>query len=66
MSDSYHPLPWQVLRYDTNVGGYVVNLSKEKLERAPSYVQGDEPDWGDRNYNNKIYAYYDAHPFWLS
>jgi sporulation protein YlmC with PRC-barrel domain len=28
MGDSYHPLPWNVLTYDTTQGGYVVDLDK--------------------------------------
>ena len=33
MGDSYHPLPWHVLTYDTGQGGYVVDLDRNKLER---------------------------------
>ena len=28
---SYHPLPWRSLTYDTNLGGYVVDLDKATL-----------------------------------
>jgi hypothetical protein len=28
MGESYHPLPWRVLTYDTRQGGYVVDLAK--------------------------------------
>ena len=28
IGSQYHPLPWSVLKYDTNLGGYVVNLDK--------------------------------------
>ena len=34
MGNQYHPLPWSVLKYDTNLGGYVVNLDKRQLEGA--------------------------------
>jgi hypothetical protein len=64
MGDSYHPLPWSLLRYDTNKGGYVVNLSKEKLEGAPNYRMGSAPAWGDRTYDEKVYGYYGSPPFW--
>ena len=36
MGDSYHPLPWHVLTYDTGQGGYVVDLDRSKLERRLS------------------------------
>ena len=64
MGDSYHPLPWPLLKYDTGLGGYVVNISKEKLQGAPSYEAGAEPMWGDRTYDKKVYGYYDANPYW--
>ena len=38
IGDSDHPLPWDQLTYDINMGGYVVNLDRARLEGAPSYV----------------------------
>jgi len=32
---SYHPLPWNELTYDTSLGGYVVNRSREQLKAHP-------------------------------
>ena len=34
---SYHPLPWNQLHYDPNHGGYIVDVTKEQLEGAPTY-----------------------------
>ena len=31
IGDSYHPLPWKSLKYDTSQGGYVVDLDKDRL-----------------------------------
>ena len=39
LGQSYHPLPWRLLTYDTKVGGYVVDLDKERLQDAPSYTR---------------------------
>ena len=58
MGNQYHPLPWSVLKYDTNMGGYVVNLEKEQLEGAPAFDAGTEPDWRDRSYESKIRDFY--------
>jgi hypothetical protein len=54
---SYHPLPWRALTYDTNLGGYVVDLDKDRLQRAPSYTSGESPTW-DRAYGSRIDWYY--------
>lgn len=57
IGESYHPLPWDVLTYNTDQGGYVVNLDKEMLEKAPSYRSGEEPQY-DRAYGERVYGYY--------
>ena len=57
IGDSYHPLPWKSLTYDTNMGGYVVDLDRSRLEGAPSYKANDDP-WADRGYGRSIYDYY--------
>ncbi|MBV9827165.1 MAG: hypothetical protein JO001_16090 [Alphaproteobacteria bacterium] len=56
--ESYHPLPWSLLRYDHAMGGYVVNLDRRQLEGAPSYTPAAAPNWSDRNYRGSIDAYY--------
>ncbi len=59
----YYPLPWDVLTYDTDQGGYVVNLDKSVLEKAPRYAADNEPAF-DRNYGREVYGYYGVnYPF---
>ena len=55
--EDYHPLPWDVLTYDTDKGGYVVDLDKSQLEGAPRYSSGQEPTY-DREYGQQVYGYY--------
>ena len=43
IGDSYHPLPWKSLTYDTSMGGYVVDLDRSRLEGAPSYKADEDP-----------------------
>src|SRR5437588_11961676 len=50
IGESYHPLPWKMLKYDTRLGGYVVDLDRSRLEGAPSYPPRDTPRWADRSY----------------
>jgi hypothetical protein len=45
------------LTYDTNLGGYVVDLDKERLQGAPSYVESESPSW-DRDYGSRIDRHY--------
>jgi hypothetical protein len=58
IGDSYHPLPWDQLTYDTNMGGYVVNLDRARLEGAPSYATSDTTAWDDPEYGRRVNEYY--------
>jgi hypothetical protein len=39
----YHALPWNVLTYDTNRGGYVIDANRDILMNAPTHQAGEEP-----------------------
>jgi hypothetical protein len=58
IGDSYHPLPWKALTYDTSQGGYVVDLDKDRLQGAPSYTASDDPDWRDPGYGRRVDDFY--------
>ncbi|MBV9554490.1 MAG: PRC-barrel domain-containing protein [Alphaproteobacteria bacterium] len=62
MGESYHPLPWRTLTYDTRMGGYIVDIDRSRLEAAPYYNAGSEPDWSDRAYSQRIDEYYGYPP----
>ena len=55
---SYHPLPWNELTYDTSLGGYVVNRSREQLEGAPAYSDSELRSWDDAVYSGRVDDYY--------
>lgn len=57
LGSDYYPLPWEVLSYDVNRGGYVVALDKSVLEGAPHYASGQEPTF-DRDYGRDVYGHY--------
>jgi len=63
------PLPWAVLTYDTERGGYIVPLVKEAIEKAPSYTKDELEAFGggDQAIRTDIYGYYGhygAVPYW--
>ena len=64
IGDRHHPLPWGVLKYDTNHNGYVVNLDKRVLEQAPAYGSDERVDLADEAYGKKIHDYYNVPPYW--
>lgn len=52
-----YPLPWDSLKYDPGMEGYVVSLSKEQLENAPKHAQTEIPEYTDE-YGRKVNDYY--------
>lgn len=57
IGEKYHPLPWNSLKYDTNQGGYVVNLDRSRMEGAPMYSASELSAWDD-TYGRDVDAYY--------
>jgi hypothetical protein len=60
IGESYHPLPWRTLTYDTSMGGYVVDVDRTRLDMAPRYTSSSLPDWSDRGYRSRIDEYWIA------
>jgi sporulation protein YlmC with PRC-barrel domain len=57
MGERNYPLPWNKLDYDTQKGGYMVNIDKETLKSGPSFDKGREPEF-NRDYNQSIGRHY--------
>src|SRR5206468_2805426 len=62
IGDDYYPLPWKALKYDTTLGGYVVDLDKSRLQGAPRYERSAEPRWADPTYARQINDFYGPFP----
>jgi PRC-barrel domain len=58
IGESYHPLPWRTLSYSPRLGGYRVDLDRNRLERSPYYTMNNQPDWSDRHYRKRIDEYW--------
>ena len=58
IGENYYPLPWKALTYDPSMGGYVVDLDKDRLQGAPSYAASDNPEWRDPSYSRRIDDFY--------
>jgi len=57
MGAERYPLPWAMLRYDVDKGGYVVPLEKEQLGGAPRYADDVRPSYDDA-YGRQVHAHY--------
>lgn len=65
MGEKYHPLPWSTLEYDTEKNGYCVPMSKEVLEKAPTYSPSEGIDMNDRRWGEQVHRYYNVDPYWV-
>ena len=57
LGSDYYPIPWNSLKYDTNLGGYRLDITEQQLQGAPKYTSNDW-DWEDRTRGRKVYEYY--------
>ncbi len=58
IGESYNPVPWKSLTYDVNLGGYVLDAGRTRLESAPRFRSTVRPDWSDRSYTDKVDDYW--------
>jgi hypothetical protein len=64
IGEKYHPLPWSLLTYDVDQGGYVVPLTRDQLRGAPNYDRS-EIGADDRLWRESVYDYYKVPPYWM-
>lgn len=63
----YHPVPWKLLKYDTDKAAYVIPLEKADLETAPMIDEKELSGWNDGLSRDAIYNYYSSYgigPYW--
>lgn len=59
MGTDRYPIPWSMLKYNADKGGYMVPLDKSRLENAPKYSDERTPTY-DTEYGNRVNSYYDS------
>ena len=67
MGEKHQPLPWSVLNYDTDLGGYMVPITEEFLALAPKLEVSELSGWDDTQTRDAFHTYYSpygARPYW--
>ena len=59
--ERFQPLPWSVLTYDPEKGGYVVPIAKEALEKAPAFTADELENFG-AGHQKLVDQYYGPFP----
>ena len=58
IGNDHYPLPWQSLKYDTGLGGYVTGVTENQLRGAPRYGNDNDWNWGDPARARAVNDYY--------
>jgi hypothetical protein len=58
IGDDHYPLPWQSLKYDTNLGGYRTGITESQLKGAPKYSNDNAWNWNDPARARAVNDYY--------
>jgi sporulation protein YlmC with PRC-barrel domain len=61
MGDSYYPVPWPALNYDTSLGGFKTNITEAQLKDAP---QASDGSWQDRDWETRTHRHYNTPAYW--
>jgi sporulation protein YlmC with PRC-barrel domain len=65
MGEKYRPIPWSILDYDVDKGGYCVPVNKDMMQKAPAYRMEDltKAD-GEQSIRAEAFNYYHAEQYW--
>ena len=58
IGNDHYPLPWQSLKYDTNLGGYRTGVTETQLRGAPKYGNDNDWNWGVTTRTRAVNEYY--------
>lgn len=64
IGERYHAVPWSMLDYDKDRGGYLVPFTKEQLEAAPAYSIDELTRDDGHTARDASFAYYRVKPYW--
>jgi hypothetical protein len=62
IGEDYYPLPWRLLAYNPELGGYQVHIGEAQLKDAPKYSSHESWDWADRARAARVDAFYGLAP----
>ena len=58
IGNEHYPLPWQSLKYDTQLGGYRTGITESQLKGAPKYADVNSWNWNDTSRVRSVNDYY--------
>ena len=62
MGEKLFAVPWDALTLDTENKRFVLNVEKDRLERAPGFDKSKWPNMADQSWVKEIHSYYGVEP----
>ncbi len=61
LGHSHYPIPWTMLRYNTQREGYEAAITEAQLKDAPEFT---DDSWQSRDWEAKTHQHYRVQPYW--
>jgi len=64
MGEKLFAIPFSSFEYDMTNNQYVLQVPKDRLERAPGFDADHWPSMSDEKWNRDLHTYYGHSPYW--
>ena len=64
IGDKLFAVPFDALKLDAEHERFVLDIPREKLEKAPGFDKSAWPDFADPRFGREVYGYYDISTYW--
>ncbi len=64
LGNKLYAVPWSALRAAPEDEGFILDVSRERLEQAPGFDKNSWPDMADSEWAKGIHGYYGINPYW--
>ncbi len=66
LGDKLFAVPMQALTLDEDKKDFILDVTKERLENAPSFDKDNWPESSDQQFIGRVYDFYGYEPRWKS
>jgi hypothetical protein len=64
IGDKLFAVPWAALKETPKQDAFVLDVPKDRLEKAPGFDKDKWPNLNDRQWGSQIHTYYGVKPYW--
>lgn len=64
LGDKLFAVPWAALAPDLQEHKFVLDVSKESLEKAPGFDKDNWPSMAEQRWQEEVHAHYETTPYW--